>query len=368
MSDWHVQKIRITEDPIIHSNADALEIFKVGEEPCIVKKDLFKVGDAALYLPIDTVLSELSEDPIVKYLGLKPGHVVCARRLRGEYSQGVLIPLSVVPGSEEFPFDEDIHKKLGVTKLIENDMLMDGMVCAGGGGGIYFGGDDIADPGAMKVYTDIDSKSLNLFNEDEDVVATLKIHGSNIRIAYKDGEIFVGSRTRIKKRNEKNEFWNAVIRLGIEEKLTSFCQKNGFNHFILYGEVYGVAKKEYLNGEKPSSVQKGFHYDTDTTTGTKVRFFDSKFSYDGPYNNWDDTLKYLSEMDLPSTLELYRGKFNKETLVALSDGPDPLNNKHTREGVVVKPLQERRAGKNLVRVVAKIIGRDYKLLKGKSHK
>jgi len=339
----------------------------IEDQPCIVKKDLFKQGDSAIYLPIDTVLPKNAEDPIVKYLGLKPGHVVCARRLRGEYSQGILIPISVVPGADTLPYDEDIDGQLGVSKLIEDDMLLDGVVCEGNGA-CYFGGQDLKDPGVMKVYTDIDSKSLNYFNDDDDVVATLKIHGSNIRISYFEGEIFVGSRVKIKKKDERNEFWNAVIRLDIEEKLKSFCERNKYNHFILYGEVYGVAKKDYQNGEKPSSIQKGFHYDTDTTTGTKIRFFDSKFTYDGQYNNWDDTVRFVKEMELETAPELYRGKFNKQYLIDLSNGPDPLNQKHIREGVVVKPLQERRVGKNLTRLVAKIIGTDYKLAKAKNYK
>lgn len=367
MSDWHVKKILIQNPPILHENADALEIFMIDDQPCIVKKDLFKVGDSAIYLPIDTVIPAGAASPILDYLGFKPGHTVCARRLRGQYSQGILIPVSIVPETMSLPYDEDIHDQLGVSKLIEEDMLLDGIVCEGNGGG-YFGGQDLKDPGVMKVYTDIDSKSLNYFNEDEDVVVTLKIHGSNIRISYYEGEIFVGSRTKIKKKDERNEFWNAVIRLNIEEKLKAFCEKNKFNHFILYGEVYGVAKKDYQNGEKPSSIQKGFHYDTDVSTGTKIRFFDSKFTYDGQYNNWDDTVRFVKEMELETAPELYRGKFNKQYLIDLSNGPDPLNQKHTREGVVVKPLIERQAGKNFTRVIAKIIGTDYKLAKAKNYK
>lgn len=350
MSDWHVQKVlvgEITKHP--DPETTAIEMTVVDDEPVVIKKNVFKQGDTALYLPIDTVLPNDPENKIIKHLGLKPRHCVKARRLRGQYSQGILLPIDLFPELEEYPFDVDLHEQIGVTKKIEADMLLDNGMYRGAG--LSFGSqENIADPGVMKCYTDIESKAIHDFNEGEEVIATLKIHGSNIRFTYRNGEFYVGSRTNFKKRSEDNLFWKVAMKQNIEEKMKAWSAANGRDDLVLYGEVYG-------------GVQKGFMYDTTAESGPKFRMFDTRFGYDGPYNNWDRTVEIAKELDIESVPVLYRGPLDVELLRELAEGQDPLNDSHIREGLVVKPVQERCGGRYFRRVVAKVIGKGYKLTK-----
>ena len=60
---------------------------------------------------------------------------------------------------------------------------------------------------------------------------------------------------------------------------------------------------------------------------------------------------------------LYRGPFSEETLLSLTDGATALGGKHVREGVVVKPVQERESAE-LGRVILKNVSGDYLTRKG----
>src|SRR5258707_879624 len=83
--------VRIVVLPKIgkHPNADTLDIVQVeGGYPCIFKHGSFQPGDKAVYIPVDSIVPE---HPAFAWL---EGHNrIKARRLRGIFSMGVLIPL-----------------------------------------------------------------------------------------------------------------------------------------------------------------------------------------------------------------------------------------------------------------------------------
>lgn len=86
-----------------HTNADALEIAKVRGWNVVVKKGEFKVNEEVLYFEIDSFLP--ISDPRFSFLeprGVRvqdgiTGHVLKTVRLRGQYSQGLLKPVSEFP-------------------------------------------------------------------------------------------------------------------------------------------------------------------------------------------------------------------------------------------------------------------------------
>lgn len=106
------------------SNADALEIVKVRGWNVVVKKGDFQVGDDVLYFEIDSTLPE--SDPRFSFLmskGVKSivadgvdyrGHVLRTIKLRGNLSQGLVLPLSDFP--EVSPESKDIAGDLGIVK------------------------------------------------------------------------------------------------------------------------------------------------------------------------------------------------------------------------------------------------------------
>lgn len=101
------------------ANADMIELAVVDGWQLVTKKGEFKVGDRAVYLEIDSFLPcrpefEFLRRSSYKKMGEEEGFRLKSIKLRGEISQGLLLPLSVVnlTGDEN---DEDLASLLGVT-------------------------------------------------------------------------------------------------------------------------------------------------------------------------------------------------------------------------------------------------------------
>ncbi|MDP3434361.1 MAG: RNA ligase (ATP), partial [Bacteroidota bacterium] len=104
-----VQKIKALE-PI--ENADAIEKATVLGWQLVVKKGEFRVGDLAVYCEVDCLMPD---KPVFEFL--KPrGMRVRTIRLRGQVSQGICFPLSILPADFEIVEDADCTEVLGIEK------------------------------------------------------------------------------------------------------------------------------------------------------------------------------------------------------------------------------------------------------------
>ena len=106
---------RITEVKPI-PNADAIECVKVLGWQCVVKKsDGFKVGDSVVYVEVDSIMPD---KPEYAFLRDSKGTIKRLRtiKLRGQISQGLVLPLSVLPTNFTFTVGTDVTEILGVTK------------------------------------------------------------------------------------------------------------------------------------------------------------------------------------------------------------------------------------------------------------
>jgi RNA ligase (TIGR02306 family) len=75
-----------------HPNADKLDLAKVLGYTCIVEKGKYKMGDAVVLIQPDTVLPNEPWAEMFK----KRGNRVKAIRLRGHFSFGIVMPLTVL--------------------------------------------------------------------------------------------------------------------------------------------------------------------------------------------------------------------------------------------------------------------------------
>lgn len=110
------------DDILPHNNADSLELAKVGGWQVVVRKGEFVPGDQAVYFEIDSwiptkIAPFLSKDKEPKeYNGVK-GERLRTVRLRGELSQGLLIPVKdILPDPEFYDAEEDVTQELGILK------------------------------------------------------------------------------------------------------------------------------------------------------------------------------------------------------------------------------------------------------------
>lgn len=365
MTDWNVHLIKLNKVGN-HPNGDSLSITQVYGQPVIFRRGVLEAGDLAVFIPPDSVLPANPESPVIKDSGLPPLHCVEARRFRGIFSNGFLIPAKAVFSPTELEtlqVGDHVAERLGITKHED------------AGERLATSGENERDHKYMPLYTDIEGlpKNREVLKEGEEVVLTEKIHGAHSRYCFRDGRLWVGSRTQIKAQNvrlngtEGNLWWAVAKEIKLEDKFKSLVKPDGReqqdkfqecglpNHnlegIVLFGEVYG----------KVQDLNYG------VTSGGKFRLFDTYSPALGRYNDWDVTVAIAKYMDLPLVPELYRGPWSSE-LEEMRNGPSVLYPGHIREGYVVKPIKERHIEFNpdvrhslSGRMILKHIGEAYKL-------
>jgi hypothetical protein len=122
--ELHRELARIVQidEILVHPKADRMELAMIGGWQCCVKKDEFKAGDIALYAEIDAMLPttidefaflEARKDDL-KAVGDKSYARIKTIKLRGEMSQGLLIPVPKMLGKRKV--GENVTQALGVLK------------------------------------------------------------------------------------------------------------------------------------------------------------------------------------------------------------------------------------------------------------
>jgi RNA ligase (TIGR02306 family) len=358
-----------------HPNADKLEIINVNGYLCISQSGLWKQGDLAVYVPVDSMVpTDRAEFSFLKK-GDRTQHRVKAMRLRGVFSMGLLVPPP--PGFKE---GDDVAEALGVTryvppselKLNAHNFNVSAARMAKKAGGLK-----------LPVYgLDPARKYLEYLQIGEDVVITEKIHGCNARFCYNRGRLWVGSHkvmrgcTRHRFTEALNRawlklktmlgighrahmlqelgdvWWQTAAALKLKERLALFPDH------VLYGEIYGEGVQDLTY---------------DSPKGRKFRAFDVFDIKNNKFLDWPDFLDFMSTLGFGSediVPVLYAGEWNHDVwkkFKQLSDTGDttlspPGAKPHLIEGVVIKPRVEV-SHPHIGRLAFKYPGENYLLRK-----
>lgn len=333
MSEFHVKVIRLPEKIGKHPNADTLAITHVlGAYPVIFKAGDFVPGQLAVYVPVDALV-DVSR-PEFTWLAdpqrpSKTHHRVKARRLRGIFSMGLLVPApaGVIEG-------DNAQAALGITKWEPTEEInaMTSGVAEG------------APPINWPVY-DLEGlrRYPHLIKPGEAVIATEKIHGCNARYTWQEGRLFVGSRTQFKRHDlNKLTIWH---RAAEAYDLAALCAE--FPGYTFYGEVFGHKVQDLAYGGKPGEIY--------------FRLFDIR-TPEGEYLAWDDLTVIAGRYGIKTVPVLYRGPYDAERVAALAEGTTTLPGgaTHTREGVVIQ-LEDERNDPDIGRAKLKLVGEGYLL-------
>jgi hypothetical protein len=390
MSDWQPQVV-VIESIRKHPDADVLDIATVlTDYPVIVKRDEYRVGDLVCYIPIDSIVPDTDpfyflcpaihekyeENGELKTRRLGPKYtvgsvpekyrVIKAKRIRGTYSQGMLMPLTLLPAKSILK--QSVLPPEGLASLSAETINVPWSV-----------GDQIVDalwlkkheeeeednlPGAKKTkganqasppkgwtipHYDIDGvrKYLLCLQEKEEVVLTEKLHGSNAAFCHDGTQLWVKSRNYYKKRDEDDMWWDIAIRYDLENKLQQFPM------MVFFGEVVGQVK--------------GFRYEATVLNGalqTKLFVFDVFNESTKRYLDYDDKVAMIRAAGLDPVPELYRGPWlGKEEMYPLAEGMTTIGGKHLREGWVLNTVKERYEPRLDSRMQVKLVGEGYNLAK-----
>lgn len=91
--------------------ADRIEVAQVDGWECVVKKGEFEVGQHIVYVEVDSVMPERPEFEFLRDRKFR----VRTIKLRGQVSQGLVLPLDILPDGN-YKLGDDVTELLGVTK------------------------------------------------------------------------------------------------------------------------------------------------------------------------------------------------------------------------------------------------------------
>lgn len=314
MSERQVIKERAKLFP--HPNAERLELCKVGPFQLVVRKGEYQNGDPVIIAPERALLPPhfaklyTNADTGASYLHGAQKNRVGSVRLRGELSQGVILPIQ---GLEEAPFGTDLSEQLGIT-FWEPPIPFNMMA-------------EVAPLPTFSHYSHHDVEQFGIyaseFKENEEVLVTEKLHGSQ-GIYFRNGHAksqtwYVTSKGMSRKRlslleDEQNLYWQAARNLGL---------------FKAINQAFATDDVQVFTEVVPA--QKGFTYGQ-----RKITAFIIKIIHQGKQLARRDWPQWFQEHGVPV---LYQGPLDIVHIRTLRNGKETISGKelHIREGVVLTP-------------------------------
>jgi RNA ligase (TIGR02306 family) len=344
-------------------NADNIELVTVGGWNAITKKGEYKVDDKVVVATTDAVIPQALSDLMEVTNYLRKGQRVRTVKLRGVYSECLLIPFKyLAPKSLENNVNEgdDMMGILGVTKF---EPPVKTVQLSVGGRKIKYH----QNPNFKVYYKFPNQKNVpDMFSEEDEVVITRKLHGTNARYGivrkkrlslwdrvkmlfgnqWAAFEYVYGSHN-VEKGSDSQGFydtdvWKTVANTyDIRGKLWDHV-KDTYEPFdltegvVIYGEIYGAG------------IQKNYEYGL-----TDVKFAGFDVEVDGVYQPYINETVHFDCLQLPQVELLYEGNWNKEEQDKYVFKNNIEGTKVPHEGIVVKSITGDR------RKVSKVINPDY---------
>lgn len=301
--------------------ADMIELATVGGWNVVVAKNVgHKAGDMIVYceidsfLPIEPEFEFLRKSSYKKMVDGTEGFRLKTIRLRGQTSQGLILPMSVFGDFGWTAYEGlDVTERLGITKWDPPVPANLAGVAKGNFPSFIQKTDEERCQNLKKEYD-------GWKDSNEEFYVTEKLDGSSATFYYRDGEFGICSRNLELERNEDNTFWKVAKELKIEEKLKELGR-----NISIQGELIG------------EGIQKNRY----KIKGHTVRFFNvfdidkfEKVSYD------DFVKTIVADLELQTVpITVVPGFKLPETiddLLKMAEAKSIMNDKAEREGVVIR--------------------------------
>jgi RNA ligase (TIGR02306 family) len=357
--------------------ADNIEQGVIGGWNCIIKKDAHQVSDLVVVATTDAVIPVELSDAINVTNYLRKGQRVRTVKLRGVYSECLIIALNNLPQLKEkyatgigYYWNEG-EDMMDVLKIYKYEPPVRQVQLAGGRKIKY------KDNPNFTVYHKFPNikNVTGLFTEHDNVQFTRKIHGTNARYGIvKKSKLSLWDKVRklftnnpwieyeyvygshnVEKGSDTQGFYDTDVwrevadKYDIKNKLWEFTKKYKLpdvigSGIVLYGEVYGPG------------IQKNYDY------GLKeLEFAGFDITVNGEYQNTIRTRSIITAaLSLPHVPELLVASWSQEMQDKFTFNNFIEGTKVPHEGIVIKHVSGKREK------VAKVINPDY-LIYGEKH-
>jgi RNA ligase (TIGR02306 family) len=340
--------------------ADNIELSIVNDWHAITKKGQYTVGDQVIVATTDAVIPLSISDEMGVTGYLRKGQRVRTVKLRGVYSECLILPMDLLVFVDKIQDGEDMMELLGIVKYEPPVKMVEMSV-----GGRKFKYHQNPNFHVYHKFPNL-KNAPEMFNEEEIVTVTRKLHGTNARygivkkkkLSILDhvrkffgakwvGYEYVYGSHNVEKGSDSQGFYSTDVwgtiadSYGIKSKLWNFVKT--FNSpnllgdgLIIYGEIYG------------HGIQKNYNYGLET-----IMFAGFDVEMDGKYLPHHDEKNIFESLDLPRVEVLYMGPWSKEEQDKHVFGNMIEGTKVPHEGVVVKSVTGDR------HKVGKVINPDY---------
>jgi len=346
--------------------ADNIELVVAGGWNAITKKNEFKVEDEVIIATTDAVIPEVLSEQMGVTSYLRKGGRVRTVKLRGVYSECLIIPKhylkgKVSMGDYDLKEGSDCMELLGITKYeppVKQIQLASGRKIKW------------RDNQNFHIYYKFPNlKNVSgMFTEEDEVQITRKIHGTNARYGivkksklsfwdnvkkffgladeWIDYEYIYGSHN-CEKGSESQGFYSTDVwrtiaeKYDIKEKLWRLVREMDVEEVgsgvVLYGEIFGAG------------IQKNYDYGLED-----IQFNGFDLTVNGEYLSIQTAyIAIYNLLELPHVEELYVGPWNQEVQDSFVFKNFIEGTKVPHEGIVIKEFSGDR------KKVAKVINPDY---------
>lgn len=326
MSERKLASIRRIDEVIAIPNADKIVAYRIGGWKVVDTKDKYQLYDFVVYLEVDSwvpnniapFLSKGKEPRVYKGV---PGERLRTIRLRGQISQGLLLPIDMMENYSEMPLPEyddgdDVTDILGIVKWEPEPEFR-----SADAKGLFPAFIPKSDQERIQnCYEDVEELLVNGIWE-----VTEKLEGQS-HTAYLYNDVFgVCSRNLELKYSEDSTFWKTARKYDFE----GILRKDGRNLMIQSEQVGpGIQGNIYKLDE-----HKLFVYDV---------FLIDEQRYMTP----DERTEFCSDNNLEAVPIVVWGwsnysDMNRDSLIAMADGESNLY-PTKREGLVFKMFGQER--------------------------
>ena len=297
----------------------------------VIKKGEFRSGDLCVWHEPDTVAADKPEYEFLR----KQGFRLKVSRFKGQVSQGLALPLAVLPAAP-YRIGDDVTALTGIRKY-EKPVPPN---LAGVAKGPFPSWIPKTDEPNLRSFP----AALGEFTGRECVI-TQKVDGTSATFYLRNGEFGVCSRNLELLEDTLSMFWRVAAQYRVREALATLDA-----HVALQGEVHGEGVQGNHLGVK----------------GVGLAVFNLFDITRHAYLGHRDFEKFCAAAGLPLVREVWRGefRFTLPDLVELASAQDYAPGRPA-EGIVIRPLQEARS---LIlesgRLSAKVISERYALKHG----
>ncbi|MFA6034633.1 MAG: RNA ligase (ATP) [Myxococcota bacterium] len=314
-----------------HPNADALDVITVLGWQCVAKIGEFRPGDLVAYVFIDSVMPDRSE-----FAFLGSSRRVKTRMIRGELSQGICFPMSIVPEGAPHAEGDDLTELLGVTHYEKPIPAVLGAKSKGDFPSFVPKTDEPMIQSCAEVLGELEGLPYYI---------TEKANGSSTTVFFNQGVFGVCSRNFEIENDGRNTYWAVAGRHGLEGRFHEMGR-----NLAVQAELVGPGIQKNELGLKQHELFVFNVYDIDSRR----------------ILGYAPMMEVVGKLGLPSVRLIEQGDsfgYDMQTLLKMAAGIYE-GTKNRREGIVVRPLEPVYSNVLRTRLSFKVLSNEYLVKEG----